>query len=80
MDGFKKFQRYWAKELLLYNHMEAFSKIFTRNGKMHHVELDSSTSKSSKSFYTFEDIDLRESNAKLHKTRVKLLQQIQSKG
>ena len=36
-----------------------FSKIFARSGKMHHVELNSGTSKSSKSksFYTFEDID-----------------------
>ena len=35
---------------------------------MHHVELSSGTSKSisKKSFYTFEDIDVRESYAKLH--------------
>ena len=32
-----------------------------------------------KSFYTFEDIDLRESHAKLHK-KVKLWEQIQFKG
>ena len=41
-----------------------FSKIFIRSGKMHHVELNSGTSTS---FYTFEDIDLQESRAKLHK-------------
>ena len=36
---------------------------------MRHVELNSDTSKSSKkkSFCTFEDVDLRESHAKLHK-------------
>ena len=31
-----------------------------------------------KSFYTFEDIDLRESHAKLHKNRVKLWEQIEN--
>ena len=49
--------------------MEAFPKIFIRSGKMHHEEpiqvLPNQVSK--KSFYTFEDIDLRESHAKLHK-------------
>ena len=35
---------------------------------------------SKKSFYTFEDIDLRESHAKLHKNQVKLWEQIQFKG
>ena len=46
-----------------------FSNIFIRSGKMHHVELNSNTSNqvSKKSFYTFEDNDLRESHAKLHK-------------
>ena len=39
-----------------------FSKIFIKSGKMDHVELNSGTSK-----YTFEDNDLRESHAKLHK-------------
>ena len=37
---------------------------------MHHVELNSGTvpnQVSKKYFYTFEDIDLRESHAKLHK-------------
>ena len=34
----------------------------------------------SKSFYTFEDIDLRESHAKLHKKRVKLWELIEFKG
>ena len=44
---------------------------------MHHVELISGTSKSvsKKSFhsYTFEDIDLRESDAKVHKKPSKTL-------
>ena len=35
---------------------------------------------SKKSFYTFEDINLRESHAKLHKNRVKLWEQIEFKG
>ena len=35
---------------------------------------------SKKSFYTFEDIDLRESHAKLHKNRVKLWEEIEFKG
>ena len=34
---------------------------------------------SKKSFHTFEDIDLRESHAKLHKNRVKLREWIQFK-
>ena len=34
---------------------------------------------SKKSFYKFEDIDLRESHAKLHKNLVKLWEQIQFK-
>ena len=48
-----------------------FSKIFIKSGKMHHVELKyfQNTSKSKKSFCTFEDIDLRDSHAKLHKNR-----------
>ena len=48
MDGLKKFQWYCIKELLLYNYIEAFSKMFIRSGKMHHVELNSGTTKSSK--------------------------------
>ena len=32
------------------------------------------------SFYPFEDVDLRESHAKLNKNRVKLWEQIQFKG
>ena len=42
---------------------------------MHHVELNSGTSKSSnkKSFCTFEDIDLRESHPKVHKKRSETL-------
>ena len=35
---------------------------------------------SKKSFYTFEDTDLRESHAKLHKNRAKLWKQIQFNG
>ena len=35
---------------------------------------------SKKSFHTFEDIDLRESHAKLHKYRVKIWEQIEFKG
>ena len=35
---------------------------------------------SKKSFYTFEDIDLRESHAKLHKKTSKLWEQIEFKG
>ena len=46
--------------------MEAFlENSVIRSGKMHHAELNSGTSKSI--FYTFKDIDLRESHAKLHK-------------
>ena len=48
VDGFKKFQRLWVKELLLYNHIEAFFENFHQKWKMHHVELNSGTSKSSK--------------------------------
>ena len=46
-----------------------FSKIFIRSRKMHHVELNSGTSKSSKQkvLHTSEDNDLRVSDAKLHK-------------
>ena len=48
-----------------------FRKFSSKVEKMHHVELNSGTSipnqVSKNSFYTFEDIDLRESHAKLHK-------------
>ena len=68
MDGFKKFQRYWVKKLLLYNRIEDFSKTFIRSEKMDHLNsiqvLPNQVSK--KSFCTFEDIDLREPYAKLH--------------
>ena len=37
-----------VKELLLYNRIEAFFENFRRKWKMHHVELNSGTSKSSK--------------------------------
>ena len=69
MDGFKKFQRYCVKKLLLYKRIEAFSKIFIRSENMDHLNsiqvLPNQVSK--KSFCTFEDIDLRELHAKLHK-------------
>ena len=80
MDGFKKFQCFF--QLLLYNRMEAFSKFFIRSGKMHHVKINSGTSKSSKekSFFPFEDIDLRESMQSYIKNRVKLWKQIEFKG
>ena len=48
-----------------------FTTVWKLFSKMHHVELNSGTSKSSEqkncSIITFEDIDLRESQAKLHK-------------
>ena len=54
-----------------------FSKIFVRSGKMHHVELNSGhlipNQVSKNSFYTFEDIELRESHAKLYKKPSKTL-------
>ena len=53
MDGFKKFLWFLVKELLLYNRMEAFSKLLNQVSK--------------RPFYTFEDIDLLESHARLHK-------------
>ena len=42
---------------------------------MHHVELNSGTSKSrsKKSFYTFEDMDFWESRAKFHKKPSEIL-------
>ena len=71
MDGFKKFQRFWVKELLLYNRMEAFFENFHQKWKnalcgAQFSHFQNQVSK--KSFYTFEDIDLQESHAKLHKT------------
>ena len=63
-----------------------FQKLFIRNEKLNHVELNSGTSKSSiiksskKLLYTFEDIELQESHAKLHKNRLKLWEQIELKG
>ena len=51
---------------------------------MHHVDFNSvqvlPNQVSKKSFYTFEDIDLRESHAKLDKDRVKLWEEIAFKG
>ena len=70
MDGFKKFPRYWVKELLLYNRMEAFFENFHQKWKkciMWNSIQVLTNQVSKKSFYTFEDIDLRESHAKLHK-------------
>ena len=62
---------------------ELFSEIFIRSGKCimwSSIQvLQNQVGK--QSFYTFEDIDLRESHAKLHKKkRVKLWEQIQFKG
>ena len=53
-------------------YIEAFLKIFTRSGKMRDIRMWGSTQVppnqvSKKFFYTFEDIDLRESHAKLQK-------------
>ena len=45
---YKKFQPFRVKELLVYNRIEAFFKNFHQKWKMHHVELNSGTSKSSK--------------------------------
>ena len=60
-----------------------FSKIVIRSGKMHHVELNSGTSKSGKLkiLYTFEDIDNYESPMQSYiKDRVKPWEQIEFKG
>ena len=70
VDGFKKFQRFWVKELSLYNRIEAFFRKFS--SEVEKCIMWSSiqvlpNQVSKKSFYTFEDIDLRESHAKLHK-------------
>ena len=61
MDGFKKFQRFRGKELLLYNRIEAFFENFHQKWKKCVMcssiqVLPNQVSK--KSFYTFEDIDL----------------------
>ena len=71
MDGFKKFQWFQVKDLLLYNRTEVFfSRKFTSEvGKCiiwSSIQVPS-TQVSKKSFYTPEDTDLRESHAKLHK-------------
>ena len=66
MDGLKKFEQ--LGNFYFTTVKKLLSKIFIRSGKMHHVELNSGTFKSStKSFFTFEDIALRESHAKLNK-------------
>ena len=59
-----------VKELLLYNRIEAFSRRISSEVenciKWNSIQvLPNQVSK--KFFYTFEDIDLRESHAKLHK-------------
>ena len=55
------------------------SKIFIRSGEC--VMWSSiQVLPSKKSFYTFEDIDLRESHARFHKYRVKLREQIEFKS
>ena len=70
------------KELLLYNPIEAFfeiSKIFIRSGEciMWGSVQVLRNQVSKKSFYTFENIDLRESHVKVHENRVKLWELIQ---
>ena len=76
MDGLKKLQQYRVKELLLNNCIEAFFKTFHQKWK--NASCGAQVNK--EPFYTFEDIDLRESHAKLHKKRVKLWEQIEFKG
>ena len=83
MDGFKKFQRYWVRGLLLYNRMEVFFRKVSTEVKKCIVWSSIQVFQnqvSKKSFYTFEDIDLRESHAKLRKNRVKLWGQIEFKS
>ena len=46
MDGFQKFQRYWVKELLLYNRMEAFFENFLQKWRNVSSSLHSIGSKS----------------------------------
>ena len=69
VDGFKKFQRLWVKELLLYNRIEFLFRKFS--SEVEKCIMCSSiqvlpNQVSKKSFYTFEDIELWESHAKVH--------------
>ena len=74
MDGliFKNSNCFELRNFYFKTVQKLFSKFFMRSGRMHHVELSSDTDVlpnevSKKSFYTFEDIDLRESYVKLQK-------------
>ena len=88
MDGYKKFQRYLVKEVLLYNHIELFYENFHQKWKnascgAQFKVLPNQVRK--KSFYMFEDIHLREFHAKFPeqnyiKGREKLWAQIQLKS
>ena len=79
-----KFQRFCVKELLFYNHIEAFFENFHQKWKNASCGAQFSyffpNQVSKKSFYTFEDINLRESYAKFLKDRVKLWELIEFKG
>ena len=69
VDRIKKFQRFWVKELLLYNRIYynwKFSSEVEKCIMWSSIQvLPNQISK--KSFYTFKDTDLWESHAKLHK-------------
>ena len=83
VDGFKKFQRYWVKELLLYNRMEAFFENLDQKWK------DASCRAQ---FRYFQIKKVKNPSVRLKiltyespmqsyiKTRVKLWEQIQFKG
>ena len=79
MDEFKKFQRFWVNGQPYRSFFRKFSSevekcIMWSSNQL----LPNQVSK--KSFDTFEDIDLRESHANLHKNRVKLWEQTEFKG
>ena len=83
MDEFKKFQRFRVEELLLHNRKEAFLRKFS--SEVEKCIMWSSiqglpNQVSKKSFYTFEEIDVRESYAKLHKKPSELWKQIEFEG
>ena len=48
LDGFKNSNGIELRNFYLTTVKKLFSKLFIRSGKMHHVELNSGTSKSSK--------------------------------
>ena len=58
-----------SETFTLQSHRSFFSKNLTRSGKIYHVGLNQVLPNrvSETSFYTFEDIDLREFHAKIHK-------------